>query len=250
MKTKTRKRLTMKCTLLVALSIYPTGMFGNDSAAHARGNDFPTSTPLWVGPYEVGIDPDFNMAYPDTGAVYWSAKCTIPEGAVLELLCKYAHARYISINSYDPVSALPTDALNDTQIVPDPGSRNPFLPGALPAGEGHRDFTITILNQFPPEDPDDRLPNTLYARAGDQGEVALVWRIYVPDKNRDVTGGVGLPEPRVTLASGEALDVEDSYTALSPYPNRFPLMTMDPATYAFLRSGSAYVSDLWPEFPA
>lgn len=167
-----------------------------------------------------------------------------------ELLCKYAHARYLSINSYDASNGVPTDALNDVQTVPDPGSRNPFLPGALRAGNPRRDFTITILNEFPPENPDERLPNTLYAKAGDQGEVALVWRIYVPDKNRDITGGVGLPEPRVTLASGEVLGVEDSYGALSPDPNPFPIMPMDPATYAFLRSGSAYSGDLWPEFPA
>ncbi|MGW8320719.1 MAG: hypothetical protein ACWGSD_04125 [Thermodesulfobacteriota bacterium] len=250
MKRKTVKRLAMKCMLFAALTTFASVLLMGEFPAQAAQNEFPMNTPLWVGPYDIYINPDLNLGFPDTGAVYWSAKCTIPEGAVLELLCKYAHARYISINSYDAANGVPTDALNDVQILPDPGSENPFLPGARRNTVYGRDFTITILNEFPPEDPDQRLPNTLYAKAGDQGEVALIWRTYVPDKNRDITGGVGLPEPRVTLASGEVLDVEDSYAALSPDPNPFPIMPMDPATYAFLRSGSAYLGDPWPEFPA
>ena len=106
--------------------------------ADARPNDFPVETPLWVGPYDIDINPELNIAFPDTGAAYWSAKLTIPEGATLELLCQFAHARYLSINAYDMVSGAPTDALHDVQIEPDPGSGAPRQSVTHLAGEGPR----------------------------------------------------------------------------------------------------------------
>ena len=250
MRKKAMKGVITNCLLAAALAIVASGLLMGEFPAQAAQNEFPMSTPLWAGPYEIYINPDLNIGFPDTGAVYWSAKCTIPEGAVLELLCKYAHARYISINSYDAANGVPTDALNDVQIVPDPGSENPFLPGALRPTVYNRDFTITILNESPPEDPAQREPNTLYAAVGGQGAILLAWRIYVVDKNRDVTGGVGLPEPRVTLASGEVLNTEDSYALLSIDPTPLPVMPMDPATYYFLREGLAFGGNVPETFPA
>ncbi|MBC2715654.1 MAG: hypothetical protein HF978_10120 [Desulfobacteraceae bacterium] len=248
------KQVTVKYTLLsVAFAIAVSVLLMGPLTAHAAENEFPINTPLWAGPYDIFINPELNIAFPDTGAAYWSAKCTIPEGATLELVCKYAHARYISINSYDAVSGAPTDALNDTQIIPDPGSENPFLPGAKRNSVYNRDFIITILNELPPEDPADRMQNTLYAKAGDQGALTLAWRIYVMDKNRDITGGVGLPEPRVTMASGEELDTEASYAVLSIDPTPLPVMPMDPFTYGYLRGGYAwheYAGEMPEYFPA
>lgn len=235
----TVKPLMLAMAIIMAVSVFLVGPL----SAQAAQNDFPMETPLWVGPLDINIHPELNILFPDTGAVYWSAKCTIPEGATLELLCKYAHARYISINSYDSVAGVATDALNDTQIIPDPGSENPFLPGAKRNSVYGRDFIVTILNELPPVDPAHRLPNTLYAKAGDQGSLTLVWRIYVSDKNRDITGGVGLPIPRVTLESGEVLDTEASYDILSIDPTFLPLMPMDPFTYGYLRAGLGWAAD-------
>ncbi|MBC2713758.1 MAG: hypothetical protein HF978_00415 [Desulfobacteraceae bacterium] len=232
--------------LITAFTIVASGlpMAVNAEDTHA---EFPDRTTLWEGPYDIFIRPELNIAYPDTGAVYWSAQITIPEGAKLELVGTYAHARYESINSYDMATGAPTDALNDVQIVPDPGSDNPFLPGALRANDNiNRDFTITILNELPPADPADRLPNTLYAKSGDEGKIVLAWRIYVTDKNRDITGGVGLPEPRVTLADGTVLDTEASYAALSIDQTPIPILNMDLQTYIALREGIVLQQYGWP----
>ena len=76
------------------------------------------------------------------------------------------------------------DALHDVQINPDDNSYNPFYPGAKRDSEKDRDFTITVKVLEAEDDvPDDRPTNTLYAKAGDEGKVLLIWRIYVSDEN-------------------------------------------------------------------
>lgn len=231
------KRSVMKWVILTIVFSMAVCSLQVDLQAKTQKNEFPINTPFWTGPYDIFINPELNIAYPDTGAVYWTSKCAIPEGARLELVGRYAHARYISINSYDASTGVPTDSLNDVQIVPDLGSENPFLPGAKRNTVNNRDFTITILNELPPEDPQQREPNTLYAKAGSEGKLVLAWRIYVVDKNRDITGGVGLPEPRVTLVTEEILDTEASYEALSIDPTPVPAIPMDLQMYYALREG-------------
>ena len=213
---------------------------GTPNADAKKG--FPAETPLWIGPSHPDVRPDMNFAYPDTGAIYWSGMLTIPEGATVELLCQYPHARYMSINSYDAETGMPTDSLHDVQTVPDPGSENPFLPGAKRATVRDRNFTLTLLNEFPPDNWEDRLPNTLYAKgeSAQDGSLALIWRIYVPDKNMGWTGGVSLPIPRVILADGTMLDEESSYAALNISDDFVPPKFMDEATYGYLRSGAAW----------
>jgi hypothetical protein len=200
--------------------------------------DFPVETPMWVN-YDYSTIPEDNLGFPDDGAAYWSTYCTIPEGARLELLGQYAHARYISINSYNGVTGAPTDALNDTEIVPDPGSMNPFIPGAKRAGDAKRNFTITILDDVRPETP---VQNSLYARVGDEPgqEIALIWRVYVADKDRDKTGGVGLPVPRVTLTDGRVLEGDAAYAALSIRHEKFPIQPLVAKKYAPLRGSKVW----------
>ncbi len=67
----------------------------------------------------------------------------LPGGAAaqgLDTTCQFSLTRldatttnvlavYISWNVYD-AAARPIDALSDVQLTPDPGSTNPFLPGA------------------------------------------------------------------------------------------------------------------------
>lgn len=243
----------IKRTILIAALFLSACSFQTDTNTITQPQAFPMETSFWWGPYEKNIKPDFNIAYPDPTAVYWSSKITIPEGARLELLCKYAHARYLSINAYDMLTGAPTDSLNDVQTVADAGSSNPFLPGAERNADQGRDFTITVLNDLPPENPTQRQPNALYARASDQGSLALVWRIYASDKDYDITGGVGLPEPRLILADGTVLENEAACAALSIDRTPFPNMPMPAQKYAHLRSGAAWKANAeeQPEhFPA
>ncbi|WP_419996006.1 hypothetical protein [Streptomyces boninensis] len=174
----------------------------------------PDSSCFWTGPFT----PDqerFNFAYLDTKALYWSTHYTLPEGARLTLDGRYAHARYQSLNSYSATTAVPLTALNDQQIAPDRGSRNPFLTGAdrtFPK----RDWTVGVSPKTPPSDPAQAAQNTLYAGQPGTTAQSLIYRVYVPDRGRDGTGGVGLPEPVLTLADGAKLRGRALCDAVSP----------------------------------
>ena len=144
-----------------------------------------------------------NIAYPDLGARYWVASFPLPPGAELVLKGRYPHARYMSFNVYD-AAAQPTDGLADVDIAPDPGSTNPFEPGAqrdLPA----RGYTVRVVSGARPE---RREPNTIYLNAAGQATPVgvVMYRVYVPDDGRDPAGGAGLPEVSMRLPGGQVLD--------------------------------------------
>lgn len=182
-----------------------SGSANSGSGSSGQGPQHPTSTCFWFGPTFSATNQELNYAFPDSGALYWAAQFAIPEGAQLTVKGEYAHGRYQSLNSYNVTNNTPTDALNDVSTVPDQGSKNPYLPGANRKGEGGRSYTASVLNQAPPTAPATKAPNTLYAGVADQERTTLIYRLYLPDNGRDITGGVGLPEPELRLASGEVL---------------------------------------------
>src|SRR4051812_17182393 len=133
-----------------------------------------------------------NVAYPDQAAIYWSGSYAAAPGTRLRITGRYPHARYFSFNVYDNAQR-PLDALADVEIAPDPGSVNPFVAGA-PRDATARSYTAFV--DFGPI-PQHRAPNTLYTGTGQNGapnfQGTFILRVYVPDKGRDETGGVGLP---------------------------------------------------------
>jgi hypothetical protein len=163
-----------------------------------------------------------NIAYPDAGANYWAAGYVVPAGATLDLVGKFPHARFASVQSYDPLSA-PVDALFDAQIAPDRGSVNPFRPGVSRTA-AKRSFTIRLaedsLGAAP--DPDERANaaarNVLHAvpAAPTTTTRVVLWRVYVPDRGRDLRGGVALPQPRLTMPGGHVLTGQAACDALRP----------------------------------
>ncbi|MDV6270841.1 hypothetical protein [Rhodococcus globerulus] len=106
------------------------------------------------------------------------------------------------MNSYNAATAMPTAVLNDISTGPDVGSQNPYLPGADRLNENARSYTVSVLNEAPTAQPQ---PNTLYAGVPGQDRISLLYRIYLPDNGRDLTGGVGLPEPELRLSGGQVL---------------------------------------------
>jgi hypothetical protein len=136
-----------------------------------------------------------DATFPDTGARYWGAAFQIPPGGYLEIQGQYPHARYFSFETYTAESQA-IDGLYDAQIAPDPGSVNPYVPGAHRDSE-HRDYTVYIVNGKVPTS--GRAPNTIYTSTTDgsksepTGFAQIGYRIYLPDIGRDDTGGVGLP---------------------------------------------------------
>src|SRR3954451_22341018 len=164
-------------------------------AAFAQGVDTTCELPL------TKTDPaTVNVAYPDQAAIYWSGTYAAVPGTRIRITGRYPHARYFSFNVYDNAQR-PLDALADVEIAPDPGSLNPFVAGA-PRGFVARDYTAFIDFGAIPE---HRAPNTLYTGTGQNGapnvQGTFILRVYVPDRGRDETGGVGLPTVTLEQAS-------------------------------------------------
>src|SRR5579875_1726632 len=140
----------------------------------------------------------------DTNAVYWLVSYQVVPGAQLRITGEFPHARYLSWNLYDS-AARPADALSDAQIQPDPGSTNPFVPGAKRTIK-RRSYTAYVDFTAPPAHP---APNTMYAGTDATGQPNLTgtlwYRIYVPDRGRDIEGGVPLPKVQVVLPGTSAL---------------------------------------------
>jgi hypothetical protein len=169
-----------------------------------RTGGHPLSTCFWEGPISTkrpttrGFD-GRNFNFPEESATYWLARFNLPQGSRLSLQGRYPHGRYMSLNSYS--AGAPTDALSDIVIKPRPGSTNPFIPGHrrdLP----HRAWSVAVLDQSPPPEGGPRAPNTLYAKPDGDASIELLYRVYEPDRGLDLTGGTGLPRPRLRLADG------------------------------------------------
>lgn len=137
-----------------------------------------------------------NVLALDTSADYWTGAYVALPGTRIRVEGQFPHARYMSFNTYNTIGR-PIDSIYDTQIEPDPGSTNPFLPGADRTVR-ERDFTVFIEFGAKPAHPK---PNTIYAGVSEDGTpspVGIFWyRIYVPDAGGDRMGKV--PLPRVTL---------------------------------------------------
>ncbi len=134
-----------------------------------------------------------NTAFPDDSAQYYTGVYQLIPGMRIRISGEFPHARYMSFNVYDPLLR-PLDGITDVKIVPDPGRSNPFVEGADRTGSSRRSYTVFIDFGAPPA---HRAPNTLYTGAGQNGlpnvQGTFIYRIYIPDRGRDDTGGVGLP---------------------------------------------------------
>ncbi len=157
--------------------------------------------------------------WPDWQSTYFIGRLAMPAGASLTLNYTYPHARYLQFALYKAEHGTFVsigEALAGQQIEPDPGSTNPFRVGANRLAEP-RNFTLKILAENPPADPNQRGRNTLYVgREG--GELMFVNRCYLSDQGSDGAGwgsadspdaGRGLPTYTGTLADGTQLSAEE-----------------------------------------
>jgi hypothetical protein len=176
---------------------------------------------FWGGPrgmdYALLPDPQpiqIPNLYPDVGSTYFVAQFYLPDGAFLTLHQDAPHERYFSftIASNLPGGGLGNgDFLRDEFIVPDAGSVNPAQPDQ-PRNARDRAYTIRVVAGDPPTPRPD---NTVYTGITDPNElVHLSMRNYIPDRGRDGSGGVGLPEVTLTLADGSTLTGDAMCAAL------------------------------------
>jgi hypothetical protein len=165
----------------------------------------------------------------DTSAAYWIVNYRAVPGTRIRIEGDYPYNRYISWNLYDH-AARPIDHLRDTAIRPDAGSFNPFRAGADRLRTPRR---YTAFVEFTPR-PANPAPNTMYGGEGLGGErnvAGTLWlRVYIPDRGRDIAGGV--PLPRVALeptgSEGGGLTTEQCRAFQAPTPDTLALLTQGP----------------------
>jgi hypothetical protein len=223
----TLRRFVLAAAMLAALAV--------PAVAHADGVDQTCELTA------TRFDPDtVNVLYPDSSAQYWTASFVAVPGTRIRIDGIFPYARYTSWNLYDPLLR-PFAKLSDYQLAPDPGSQNPYLPGAArntPESERHYTLYITFSATDRPG------PNTIYVDPSQHPTGLLTLRVYEPDAGRDVTGGVGLPQitwestsatgspslssPCQNLEKPTSSELTGAYAGLSgpslaaPYPGRNP----------------------------
>jgi hypothetical protein len=180
-----------------------------------------------------------NVLFPDSSAQYWTGSYRALPGTHIRIDGIYPYARYTSWNVYDP-ALRPFTHKADVDIAPDTGSLNPFLPGAdrrTPLSQRHYTLYITFDAGFKPG------PNTIFVDPSKNPTGLFTLRVYVPDRGKDVTGGVGVPQvtwqpnsegapgfyspcrdiqkPTVSTVTG-AYAGQDGPDSGPPYPGRNP----------------------------
>jgi hypothetical protein len=115
------------------------------------------------------------VLFPDSSAQYWTASYRAVPGTHIRIDGLYPYARYWSWNVYDPLLR-PFAHMYDAQFTPDPGTTRNYT------------LYITFDSDFKPG------PNVIYVDPSKNPTGVFTLRVYVPDKGRDVTGGVGLPQ--------------------------------------------------------
>jgi len=195
------KRLTLTSAMIVSIGLLTACNDDNETTVIIPDTNVPEDVEgcFWGGPYSID-NPESNFAYPDTGSTYWHAKYTLPENATLKIKGEYPYARYMSFNSYNQDTS-PAFTLRDSQIKPNMGASNPFIPGAQ-RNDDNRGYQFEVVAGAAPVIP---LDNVLYDNVQNNGQSVLLYRLYVPNEGLDATGGVGLPDPELTLSSGEVL---------------------------------------------
>lgn len=192
----------------------------------------PDSNCFWVGPY-VKENPVTNIAYPDTGAKYWSTRFVMPPGSKLEFYGRYMHNRYMSFNSYDVAgdnpSFAPVDALRGAKIKPlYRFIKNPYKKGKR-RDAFFRGYKIEVLPGAPQEGDAN---NTLRSNAAYGQRASIILRSYVEDEGTGPTAGEFLPWPILTLADGTVLsEIDEVCAAADVDPSYVQVPLIPSATY-------------------
>lgn len=116
-----------------------------------------------------------NVLFPDSSAQYWTASYHAVPGTHIRIDGTLPYARYMSWNVYDPLLR-PFTHIYDAQITPNAGTKRQYT------------LYVTFDKDFRPG------PNVLYVDPAKNPSGVFTLRVYVPDKGRDITGGVGLPQ--------------------------------------------------------
>jgi hypothetical protein len=238
----------------VSVAALPATASAQPSQAVIPGSqgEGPAGTCFWNRP-ETNVGPidQPNETYPaqglapDTDTDYYVSTFKLAPGATVTLHGQFPHARFMSFTAYkayDGENGIPGNSLVDENIMPDPGSVNPFRAGESRTAPD-RSFTITVSAEAEPAIP---APNTLYA--GQEGHteetqtVEVIERIYRTDRGLEANGGVALPLPTYDPPEGSPVTNEaEACSDLSVVSGVNALneskFGVSPAQYKTLRSG-------------
>jgi hypothetical protein len=159
-----------------------------------------------------------NVLFPDAAATYWGANEPIPPGGYVEIHGQFPHARYMSLATYTS-QYQSIDGLHDSQIVPDPGSTNPFVAGGDRTASS-RDYTVRIVQGQAPAS--GRPPNTIYttsadgSKSGNGATQRILLRIYEGDQGQGNEGGVPLPDITLVTSGGQRTTLPECPDASVP----------------------------------
>jgi hypothetical protein len=190
-----------------------------------------------------------NIIWPESHTDYPVSTDAIPAGGKLVLHGKFPHSRFFSFTVTSPVLQL-RYFLYDVDIKPDAGSTNPFVPGA-DRNAKKRSYTVTFVDQ-PDPGPGQRKPNTVYAGVAGQDAAPFVVaeRVYLPDRGRDFTGGVGNPTPSYVDANGVVATGQAACTALSTKAGVSHLLNVNPLLFPEAKIEELLAKSTSPEHPA
>ncbi len=180
------------------------------------------------------IDPDFEACYmlgTDAHVTYGKLLFVAPIGCKLFVEGDFPHARYFEYEILPPLDPehpasgcmgeTPEVPIVDADIEPDPGNTNPYRVGAdRTAADRHYHLDLDLqlgnavdLNPQAMNSPEFRAPGNSrtggpFGFAGAWGNnvftPSVLWmRIYAPDKESGILGGVSLPKAMLQLDTGE-----------------------------------------------
>lgn len=132
-----------------------------------------------------------NLPLPETNARYWRADFRLLPGEKLILMGDFPHARQMSFNLHRASNNAALASVTDVDLVPDPGSTNPYRTGANREAR-HRSFSLVVDPRRPSS------PGVLGAQlAGPAAfDGRLLYRSYLTDQAKP---GGGVPLPTVWL---------------------------------------------------
>ena len=187
-----------------------------------------------------GEDP-LNFAFPDSNVTYWSSEFTVPDGAKVMIDGDYPYSRHFSLVSYTAKGER-VNSLLDRAIIPNQGSINPFMVGSNRLGKD-RSYSAQLQLADLPDKP---TTNTLYAPKTADNKVAILYRVYVPNKNMNAKGSVSFPRFKVQLANGEVKKGNDVCSVLQV--KKGPIDRI--ATMPLANTVAAFNQNRYTGFPA
>ena len=207
-----------------------------------------SNTCFWGTSY---TEETWNKIWPDSHTNYETSIDTIPAGGKIVFHGQFPHARFFSFTTSSVLGTI-RGHLYDDQIKPDPGSTNPFLPGANRNAK-HRSFTVTMVDA-PDPGPGLEAPNTVYGGVAGQapgaGPMLIVVRVYLPDRGRDFTGGVGDPVASYVAPNGTTVTGQAACTDVSAKPGFSNLTNVNPLIFPESKIQSLLALSSSSEHPA